>query len=183
MQIRKTIPRPWKISNVTWHKQVLSENGSSAVELAIVLPILITILAGIMDFGILFTETMAMRQGVGSGVRQGIVAQPGTSSTCSITGASAASTPTKQLICLTKSRIGLDATSSRTKILFPGIKTKGGSLIICAQYPMTSATTLFDPLLDGVTKSKVEMRIEQDLSAFDSIAETALPGGDWTWCV
>ena len=160
-----------------------SESGASAVEMALVLPVLLLFLAGIMDFGLVFNNLMSMRQGIGAGVRQGIVAQQGSSSDCSITGAAGATAQTQQLMCLTKSMIGLDPVDSRTKILFPGVKTKGGSLILCAQYPLDSATSLFDPLLHGVLKAKVEMRIEQDLSAFGSASETALPEGDWTWCV
>lgn len=159
-----------------------NETGSNTVELAIVLPVLITFLAGIMDFGLVFNDIMSMRQGVGSGVRQGIVAQPGGTSTCPMEGASSATLATQKLICLSKERIGLEQATTRTKIFFPGAKTKGGSLVICAQRPLESATTMFSSILDGVLKTKVEMRIEQDLSTFNSIAETSLPGGDWAWC-
>jgi TadE-like protein len=158
------------------------ESGASAVEMALVLPVLLLFLAGIMDFGLVFNNLMSMRQGIGAGVRQGIVAQPGSSSSCSITGAAGATAQTQKLICLTKSLMALDPVDSRTKVSFPSTKLKGGSLILCAQYPLDSTTSLFDPLLNGVLKAKVEMRIEQDLSAFDSVSETALPDGDWTWC-
>lgn len=143
---------------------------------------LVLLLAGIMDFGILFNDLMSMRQGVGSGVRQGIVAQAGTSESCTLTGASAANSQTRKLMCLTKNLMGLNEANSRTMVSFPGTKVKGGTLIVCAQYPMDSATSLFDPILNGALKAKVEMRIEQDLSSFGSASETALPGSDWTWC-
>lgn len=162
--------------------QLKSERGASAVEMALILPVLLMFLAGIMDFGLVFNNLMSMRQGIGASVRQGIVAQPGSSSSCSITGAAGATAPTQKLICLTKSSMGLDPADSRTKISFPTTKVRGGSLILCAQYPLDSTTSLFDPLLNGVLKAKVEMRIEQDLSAFGSTSETALPDGDWTWC-
>ncbi|MEX2552383.1 MAG: TadE/TadG family type IV pilus assembly protein [Actinomycetota bacterium] len=158
------------------------ESGASAVEMALILPVLLLFLAGIMDFGLVFNNLMSMRQGIGSSVRQGIVAQPGSSSDCSITGAAGATAQTQKLICLTKTSMGLDPADSRTKISFPTTKVKGGSLILCAQYPLDSTTSLFDPLLHGILKAKVEMRIEQDLSAFGSTSETALSEGDWTWC-
>jgi hypothetical protein len=158
------------------------ESGASAVELALVLPVLVLFLAGIMDFGLVFNDLMAMRQGIGASVRQGVVAQPGTSSSCSISGAAGASVESRKLICLTKSLINLDPVNSRTMLSFPGSKTKGGSLILCAQYPLASATGVFDVLLHGALKAKVEMRIEQDLSAFGSVSETPLSGGDWAWC-
>jgi Flp pilus assembly pilin Flp len=159
------------------------EQGASAVEMALVLPALVLILAGIIDFGLVFNDLMALRQGVGAGVRQGVVAQAGTSSTCTLTGAAAANTETKKLMCLTKSLVALDETDTRTMVSFPGSRTKGGSMILCAQTPLESATTVFDPLLDGALKAKVHMRIEQDLSSFGSASESALADSDWSWCV
>jgi hypothetical protein len=159
-----------------------SELGGSAVEMALVLPMLALILAGILDFGLVFNDLMALKQGVGGSVRQGVVAQVGSSSTCSITGAAGVNADTKKLMCLTKSMVGLDA-DVRTKISFPGSKLKGGSLIVCAQTPLDSATSIFDPVLNGALKAKVHMRIEQNLSALGSSSETALAGSDWSWCV
>lgn len=158
------------------------EDGASAVEMALVLPVLVLIVAGIIDFGLVFNDLMALRQGLGAGVRQGVVAQAGTNSSCTLTGAAAANTETKKLMCLTKSLVALDQTNTRTMVSFPGSKTKGGSLILCAQTPLESATTIFDPILDGALKAKVHMRIEQDLSGFGSASESALSGSDWSWC-
>lgn len=159
-----------------------SEDGS-AVEMALVLPVLVLVLAGILDFGLVFSDLMALKQGVGAGVRQGVVAQAGSSSSCSITGAAGAAADTKKLMCLTKSMVGLEEAETRTKILFPGSKLKGGSLVVCAQTPLESATSIFDPILSGALKARVHMRIEQDLSAFGTSSETALAGSDWSWCV
>lgn len=158
------------------------DTGASAVEMALILPVLVLFLAGIMDFGIVFNNLMGVRQGLSAGVRQGVVAQSGTSSTCVMTGAGSAPEQTKRLICLLKSGIGLDPADTRINVYFPAAKTKGGSLVICAQYPMESSTTLLSPIINGRLTSKVAMRIEQDLSAFASASETPLPGGDWSWC-
>lgn len=151
--------------------------------MALVLPVLVLILAGILDFGLVFSDLMALKQGVGAGVRQGVVAQAGSNSSCTITGAAAATTETKKLMCLTKSMVGLEQAETRTKIYFPGSRLKGGSLVVCAQTPLDSATSMFDPILNGALKAKVHMRIEQDLSSFGSSSETALTGSDWSWCV
>jgi hypothetical protein len=159
------------------------ETGASAVEMALVAPVLVLLLAGILDFGLVFNDLMSLRQGVGAGVRQGVVAQAGSTTSCSLSGAAAATTETKKLMCLTKSMVGMDPAETRTKVAFPGSKLKGGSLILCAQTPLDSATSIFDPLLNGALKAKVEMRIEQNLSAYGSASETALSGADWSWCV
>ena len=143
---------------------------------------LVLLLAGVMDFGLVFSDLMAMRQGIGAGIRQGVVAQAGSTSTCAIAGAGGATTDTRKLMCLTKGLIGLEEARSRTMVSFPGAKTKGGTMILCAQYPLESTTSVFNSLLTGALKAKVQMRIEQDLSAFASASETALPGSDWGWC-
>jgi hypothetical protein len=160
-----------------------SETGGSAVEMALVLPVLALVLAGILDFGLVFNDLMALKQGVGAGVRQGIVGQTGSVSSCSIAGAAGATADTKKLMCLTKNHVGLDDAETRTMVSFPGSKLKGGSLIVCAQTPLESASTFFDPILNGALKARVQMRIEQDLSSFGTSSETALAGSDWSWCV
>lgn len=169
---------PWRGKS----RGLYREDGS-VVEMALVLPMLALILAGILDFGLVFSNLMALKQGVGAGVRQGVVAQAGSISSCSITGAAAATTDTKKLMCLTKSLVGLEEAETRTKVLFPGSKLKGGSLVLCAQTPLESASSIFDPILNGALKASVHMRIEQDLSSFGSSSETALAGSDWSWCV
>lgn len=157
--------------------------GGSAVEMALVLPVLVLILAGILDFGLLFNDIMALKQGVGAGVRQGVVAKVGSTSTCAIAGSASMNAETKKLMCLTKSMVGMDPAEVRTKVTFPGSKLKGGSLVVCAQAPLESKTSIFDPILNGAIKAKVHMRIEQDLSAMGSASEFALAGSDWSWCV
>jgi Flp pilus assembly pilin Flp len=157
------------------------EAGASAVEFALVMPVLVLFVAGIVDFGMLFSNLTALHQGVGAAVRQGVVGKPGTLSNCSVVGLSSGiPVETTSLICLTKDRIGLEG--SRVKVSFPGAKTKGGALLVCAQYPLESLTGFFDPMLSGVLKSKLQMRIEQDLTGYAATEETALPGGTWTWC-
>jgi Flp pilus assembly pilin Flp len=157
------------------------QTGASAVEFALVMPVLALFIAGIVDFGMVFSHLTALHQGVGAAVRQGVIAKPGTTSSCGLVGlASGVALESKSLMCLAKDRIGL--VGSRVKLGFPGVKTKGGSLLLCAQHPLESLTGFFDPMLSGALKSKVQMRIEQDLTAFAATEETPLQGESWTWC-
>jgi hypothetical protein len=165
-----------------WFSGLRGETGASAVEMALVAPVLVLLMAGLIDFGLVFNDLMSLRQGLGAGIRQGGVAQPGSVTACSLSGAGTATTETKKLMCLTKSTVGLGQANTRTKVVFPGSKLKGGSLIVCAQTPLNSATTVFNPILNGALKAKVQMRIEQDLSAYGNASETALANSDWSWC-
>jgi Flp pilus assembly protein TadG len=159
------------------------ERGAALVEFAIVFPLLFLLVSGMIDFGMLFVNLNSARQGVREGARQGVVANFGGSSTCTLTGAGSLDLETKELMCLTKARIGLTAADTRVKVAFVGTNSVGNSLLVCAQYPRTSMTGVFAPLLNGsVMTSKVEMRIEKVDLALTAGEETALSGTTWSWC-
>jgi hypothetical protein len=119
---------------------------------------------------------------VREGARQAVVANVGDDATCTLVGVTA-SDATKKAMCLTKERIGLNASAARVKILFSGSNQIGDALLVCAQYPMSSATGVFKTLMTGRTlTSKVQMRIETVDLNLASAAESPLPGKDWSWC-
>ena len=88
-----------------------------------------------------------------------------------------------KLICLTKSRVGLDEQQTRVKVRFTTTNEVGRTLLVCSMHPMTSTSGIFQPLFNGrVLKTKVEMRLEQIDEDLESTAETAISGQDWAWC-
>lgn len=160
------------------------ERGASAVEFALVVPMLFLVLFGIMDFGLQFLNLNSIHNGTREGARQAVVANFGTTSSCNLVGVADTGSDGSRLICLTKDRIGLPAESVRAKVKFTTTNNVGRTMLVCAMHPMESATGMFDPLLNGkVIKSKVEMRIEQTSDTLQNTAETALPGQNWNWCV
>ena len=152
------------------------------LEFALVLPILVLLLFGTVDFGIVLLNMNTTKQGVREGARQAVVANFGSSTGCaatpnSITGAS------RELICLVKDRIGLVPADTRIMISFPNANEVGNSMLVCAQYPMRSTTGLLTPVINNhVIRTKVEMRIEKADNSLTAVSETALPGQDWLWC-
>jgi len=164
------------------------------VELAIALPILMLLVFGTIEFGIAYNDQITLRQGVREAARQGAVGNFGPAYTagapCHLTGASTASTNVKDLMCLTKSRIGLDASLVRVKVLSgasdfssTGTFAKADSLIVCAQYPLKAVTGMFSSFLGHATlRTKTTMRIELTDIVATSGEETAPSGGDWSWC-
>jgi hypothetical protein len=170
-------------------RRARGERGASLVEFALIIPIVLGLVFGIVEFGMAFNNYISIRQGIREGARQAVVANFGTNSSCTTTGGSP-STETKELMCLTKDRAGLGSTKDadlRVSVSFPNGYTVGNSVIICSEYPANSVTKLFQPLLNGkVLKSKTEMRIEQTTQntgagAFAAAEETA-QSGSWTWC-
>ena len=170
------------------------ECGVAMVELAIALPILLLLMFGMIEFGIAYNDDIALRQGVREAARQGAVGNFGPAFTagapCHLTGASVASTNVKNLMCLTKSRIGLDNTAVRVKVLSgasdfltTGTFAKADSLIVCAQYPLKAVTGMFSGIIgDAILRTKTSMRIELTDVIATAGEETAPAGGDWSWC-
>jgi hypothetical protein len=158
------------------------ERGAAIVEFALVVPILLSFLFGVAEFGVAFDAHSATRHGTREGARAGVVADFGGVSTCPLVGV-AAGTPTAELICLTKDRIGLNESQTRVMVAFDGANEQGGTLLLCTQYPVTSVTRLFAAVLDGQTlRTEVSMRIEEVDEDLVAAAETPLPGRDWSWC-
>lgn len=152
--------------------------GAAVVEFALVVPIFLLLVMGIIDFGFAFNDYNSVRQGVREGARQIVVADWNTDG-CT-TG-----TSSQRAACVTKARIGLNAADTRVKIVLPAAYQPGNQVTVCAMYPFRSLTGLFGAALNGrAARSKLTMRIEQidDAAPISNYQETALPGQSWSWC-
>jgi hypothetical protein len=148
------------------------ERGAAMVELALVLPILLLVVFGIIEFGSAYNDAIALRQGVREAGRQGAVGNFGpaftTGAPCHLTGVTGATNNVKNLMCLTKSQIGFDTNSIRVKVLSgrsdfssAGTFAKTDSIIVCAQHALTPLTALISPFIGGkVLHAKASFRIE-----------------------
>ncbi len=52
-------------------RQGRDDRGAAAVEFALVVPVLILLLMGIIDYGLFFTDRLAVKQGIREGARDG----------------------------------------------------------------------------------------------------------------
>jgi Flp pilus assembly protein TadG len=167
------------------------DRGSSLIEFALVLPVLCTLLFGIIDFGWVLNDYVSVRQGVREGARQAAVkTQPTPSSGtwagngCVITGPGAGFSTTNpdayDLMCYVKERTGLNQTNTRVKVWFDNtggspVYASGKPVTICVQYPARSVSGFMSPFLTGILSSKSTIRIEQNSATFTTPAEeTAL---------
>lgn len=152
------------------------------------LPILLIVVFGIIDFGAVFSNYLSVRQGTREGARQAVVsttpAPPGggtwSSSNCTTSGI-ATSGDGYDLVCYAKNRIGLDESKTRVSIEFTTPWTAGNGVTVCTQFAASSTTGFFASLLNGdILQSKVEIRIEQPSTTFTApVQETPLPGTSW----
>lgn len=172
------------------------ERGAALVEMALVLPLLMMIVFGVIEFGTTYSNYLGLRDGVRNAARSGAVGNTGSSATCDLVGAGEASPSVRALMCRTKDQIGLDPTQVRVKIIsanstFSGAGTfaKNDALVVCAQVKTSAVTGFLGTALTGkFLRTKVAMRIElSDFGATDPDGPTAgdedpPTGGNWTWC-
>lgn len=154
---------------------MVADRGAAALEFALVVPILLVLVFGIIDFGIFFADSLAVRSAVRSGAREAVVLRCGSaqfSATC--------------IANLTKNQT--DAIAGGTeyvKVLSPDPWRRGDSVTVCAVVEVAGVTG-FTPLPDGSrTRAKITMRIEQDQprpSAAVANYEDPLPLGGWDFC-
>ncbi len=156
------------------------EKGAVLVEAALVLPLIVLLFMGIVDFGLAIADFNSLRQGDREAVRRAVVADVGGDTGCPIGGAPGSDDTTK-LVCLTKTQTGLDPSKTRVAIKLDTAYAEGDALILCAQYPLHSVTGFFSFLLNSkVVHSQVDMRIEKATLDIQAFSETG--GEAWDWC-
>ncbi|HEY3673847.1 MAG TPA: TadE family protein [Acidimicrobiia bacterium] len=162
------------------------------VELAIILPLFLLLVFGVIQFGITYNNMITLRQGAREAARQGAVGNFGSTTSCSLTNLTGSpSTDVQKLMCLAKQQVGLSYANTRVKVISgsadftsDGTFQKGESLIVCVEYPVDKMAKFVSPVLGtAVLKSKTAMRIETSYSnAQIAGEEAALSGGSWSWC-
>lgn len=159
-----------------------AERGAALVEFAVVLPLLMAMVLGMLDFGVSLTNFNSVRQGTREGARRAVVGDVGGYTACPVSGAASGST--LALVCLTKQKIGLDEASTRVSITFDASHAEGEALIICTQYPLQSVTGMYGFLLDGkMLRAQVDMRVERTSVGGTPISlQSFQEGGGWAWC-
>jgi hypothetical protein len=158
------------------------DGGATAVEFALIAPLLFLLVFGIIDYGLWFSDSLSARQGVREAARQGVVANFGDDS-CTLTGASGDANSTA-LMCTVQDRIGSITGDPAVKVVAPDGWVRGKSLIVCAQIPVGVGTGIVPLPNDHVIESQVEMAIEKTdpVITFSGGEETAPTGKDWAWC-
>jgi Flp pilus assembly protein TadG len=160
------------------------ERGAAAIEFAIIVSLLLTIVFGIIDFGFALYNLGGLREGTREGARQGVVASFGTDTSCTTTGSLPAND--KALACLTKTRMnlfGISQADTRVNIqLGTGGYAVGQPLKVCTQAQESSITGFLAPFFNGkVVTSTVTMRIEQTGgSGLSSGGESSLDPNGWS---
>lgn len=134
----------------------------------------------IVDFGLVLNDFNSLRHGVREGSRAAVVADLGTDTGCPVSPVPSA-TPTLQLVCLVKNRVG-SAANTHVMIDWPGVLAPGSQLRVCAMTMTRSVSGMFGPIWDGkAVRTKVTMRVERP-APVERYAEALPAGQTWDWC-
>jgi Flp pilus assembly protein TadG len=171
-----------------------SEDGAAAVEFALVLPVLILILFGIIDYGLYFGDALDTRSGVASATRQAVV--DNFDQTCSpAAGAAPLAPDVGYLVCMVESRTDPLAGKTYVDVLLPTDPNNpgstdtgwypGGALVVCEATVVTGVTGYVPLPTNGVIRTRLVAQIEQhpDAATIDEVGGFDFtPPGGWSWC-
>ena len=169
------------------------ERGAVLVELAMVVPILVLVVMGIVDYGVMFSEKISLRNGVRESDWNASCAIYGSEVPCTLTfdGAEPNDT-TKRALCLAKYRSELPHEPMRLKLLFVDLDNPGSAssydvgqgLMVCAMRPARSATKFYAPLFDGKVQQTrlTSVIIATSTEPLQETEEAPIVGQDWSWC-
>lgn len=152
------------------------ERGASAVEFALVVPLLLLVVFGIVDYGLWFNESLNVRQGVREAARVAVV-QNFDHSGCS-------GTAVEKVVCKTKKEIAPSGQAHVQVIVPAGGWTRGATLTVCGLVKVDGLMGLV-PLPSPAVRSATHMSIEKTTPptiGAGTYGDPAPSGTDWTWC-
>jgi hypothetical protein len=156
------------------------ERGASAVEFALVLPLLLLVMAGIVDYGMFFNNSLNVRQGVREAARQGVVQTPPVGRCAAVAGGYLA-----QLGCTAHERVGAIAGETYVRTFYSSWST-GSTLTVCSMVRTDGLIGLVPLPAHGYVHARTDMSIEvaSPVPAGASSYQDTLPAGqDWSWCM
>ena len=176
-----------------------SERGAVLVELAMVVPILVLLIMGIVDYAVLFNQKIGLRGGVREAAWNGSrgIFGAGPSGSCGLTFSGAApDAATQQIMCMVKRRSGLDPREIRVMVRLVDLDTpsapatydNGKGLMVCAMRQASSTTHFFSSVLaDSFQVSRlttVILAIDPKVTKVGGGQETPFAGkaGGWSFC-
>ncbi len=158
-----------------------------------VVPLMLMIVMGVVDFGTVFSQKIALRGGVRESTWNAGRAIFGSHQPCTLYVAGPSpSSITQRTMCMAKARSELPEDDVRVKVVLvhldpanPAGYELGNGLMVCAMSEARSTTRFFAAVLDDEV---LEARLTTVIIATDSAEtlqaaqETPLPGGDWSFC-
>jgi len=134
---------------VTRRRDICSEHGQSAVEFALVLPLMVVLLLGIVEFGITFSHYVTLTDAARVGARNAITVRLGGST------ADAAEQAVRD------AADGLDQSQLQVNVDDPAWNESGSQITVTASYPYSIDIPLLGlNVVSGTLTAKAEEPLE-----------------------
>ncbi|MFI2565937.1 TadE/TadG family type IV pilus assembly protein [Paenarthrobacter sp. NPDC018779] len=117
------------------------QRGASIVEFAIIVPLLLSMLLGVIDFGVAYSENISLQAAAREGARQGV-------------------TNGDVIASVTGSRGNLEAAKLQSKFVVDTSGGAPGKLVVCLRYPQRSVSGFFSWMLNGYFDTQYVMKME-----------------------
>lgn len=117
------------------------QRGASVVEFAIIVPLLLSMLLGVIDFGVAYSENISLQAAAREGARQGVT---NGDVIASVNGSSG----------------NLEAAKLQSKFVVDTSGGAPGKMVVCLRYPQRSVSGFFSWMLDGYFDTTYVMKME-----------------------
>ena len=138
------------------------DRGASLVEFAMVMPFLLVLLFGVIDFGWTLSQNMDLRSTANFGARAASVSE--------VSGSNA-DDRLADLVAQIQARASqLDEGSVEVAVAVENangnglLGDPGDDVVVCLRYPFESLTGLLSPFINGKSETLAVMRVEQDIT-------------------
>jgi Flp pilus assembly pilin Flp len=166
------------------------EAGAAAVEFALVLPVLVLILFGIIDYGLYFNASLQSRWGVHDAARAAVVENSQPAASCGST--IVAPLEIERLICEVVKNTDSATAKKYVAVHIPAGWKVGEELVVCERLDVSGLTGFVPFPNNGQIRDVAVLTIEQDVDTDPSwttkddsnqVYADSLPNGDsWDWC-
>lgn len=151
------------------------ERGAAVVEFALILPLLLLLVLGGMDYGFYLNDTLAVRDAARNAARSGVVGNFASVPGC-------AGSPLQQVACSAAEGASGATGSPRARAVVPATWAPGQPLTVCVELEDRARIGLVPMPGDGVVRARVEFPIENDSTAVTELAAEYGDPGTWGWC-
>jgi Flp pilus assembly protein TadG len=169
------------------------DNGAAAVEFALVVPILLLLVFGLIDYGLYFSDSLGARDGARVAARRGVVAGFPTDA-CAGNPTASGDAQLQQLACLAVNQANPVGGVAYARVINPTDWDRGEDLLVCVAVVVEGLTGYVPMPNDATVRASLRMRIEQPTTpakaartvgeARTSSATDPPAAGFWSsWCV
>jgi hypothetical protein len=142
-----------------------ADRGAAALEFALVVPVLLTLVFGMIDYGLFFSDSLGARDGARAAGRQASVANFSASGggTCPSGYSSSGDADLQKIACRAVDQTGPIGGNAYAKVLAPPAGWDVGKDVLVCVAVKENGVTGFTPMPnDATVRAKIRMRIEQN---------------------